>query len=243
MNKKAVSVILSYAILFAIVITAAALAFRWGQEEINELQDTKNLNAAETIFINADSMIQEVNQEGKGASRVLKTNFDKGEFFPESYDFSITNATSTIYEIDLKTVSMVLEAKNDVLDANETRNGNILKSYSGNIFTITESYFDIVTETEGDNVYTVINLIDIKNVVISGGKEIYIKNEGIEDHNFTTAPPYTVQIGNEIYHVETENKFLIVKQGGSKTYTKFLGEGTKTYHLNIRITTLTAKIS
>jgi len=238
MNKKGVSVILSYAILFAIVITAVALAFRWGQGELNELQDVKNLNSAETIFLNIDSLIKEVNRDGEGSSRSLNVNFDKGEFFGSSYHVSIAS-----FETDLKTLSMSLEVKTNVLDANMTRNGNILKSYSNNIFEISESYLDIVAETQNDNVYTVINFIDIKNIVLSGKKEIYIKNEGIEDLNFDIDPPYTLVMGNETYTIRIENDFLIVEREGSKIYTKFLGNGAKTYHLNIRITTLTTRIS
>lgn len=238
MNKKGVSVILSYAILFAIVITAVALAFRWGQTELNELQDVKNLNSAETIFLNIDSLIKEVNRDGEGSSRSLNVNFDKGEFFASSYHVSIAS-----FETDLKTLSISLEVKTNVLDANMTRNGNILKSYSNNIFEISESYLDIVAETQNDNVYTVINFIDIKNIVLSGKKEIYIKNEGIEDLNFDIDPPYTLVMGNETYTIRIENDFLIVEREGSKIYTKFLGNGAKTYHLNIRITTLTTRIS
>ncbi|RLF93839.1 hypothetical protein DRN50_06570 [Thermococci archaeon] len=238
MNKKGVSVILSYAILFAIVITAVALAFRWGQTELNELKDVKNLNSAETVFLNIDSLIKEVNRDGEGSSRSLNVNFDKGEFFASSYHVSIAS-----FETDLKTLSMSLEVKTNVLDANMTRNGNILKSYSNNIFEISESYLDIVAETQNDNVYTVINFIDIKNIVLSGKKEIYIKNEGIEDLNFDIDPPYTLVMGNETYTIRIENDFLIVEREGSKIYTKFLGNGAKTYHLNIRITTLTTRIS
>jgi len=238
MNKKGVSVILSYAILFAIVITATALAFRWGQTELNELQDVKNLNSAETVFLNIDSLIKEVNRGGEGSSRNLRVNFDKGEFFASSYHVSIAS-----FETDLKTLSMSLEVKTNVLDANMTRNGNILESYSNNIFEISESYLDIVAETQNDNVYTVVNFIDIKNIVLSGKKEIYIKNESIEDLNFDIDPPYTLIMGNETYTIRIENDFLIVEREGSKIYTKFLGSGAKTYHLNIRITTLTTKIS
>jgi|GEM_PF-1361245 len=242
MNKKGVSVILSYAILFAIVITATALAFRWGQGELNELQDIKNLNSAETVFLNIDSLIKEVNRGGEGSSRTLNVNFDKGEFFASSYHVSISS-NATVFETDLKTLSMSLEVKTNVLDANMTRNGNILESYSNNIFEISESYLDIVAETQNDNVYTVVNFIDIKNIVLSGKKEIYIKNEGIEDLNFDIDPSYTLVMGNETYTIRIENDFLIVEREGSKIYTKFLGSGAKTYHLNIRITTLTTKIS
>ncbi|MCK4432897.1 MAG: hypothetical protein KAV48_03085 [Methanomicrobia archaeon] len=242
MNKKGVSVILSYAILFAIVITATALAFRWGQTELNELQGVKNLNSAETVFLNIDSLIKDVNRGGEGSSRNLRVNFDKGEYFARSYHISISS-NATVFETDLKTLSMSLEVKSDVLDANMTRDGDILKSYFNNIFEISESYMDIVAETQNDDVYTVINFVDITNIVLSGKKEIYIKNEGIEDLNFDTDPPYTLIMGNETYTIRTENKFLIVEREGSKIYTKFLGEGAKTYHLNIRITTLTIKIS
>jgi len=238
MNKKGISLILSYTILFAIVITAAALAFRWGQGELNELKDVKNLNSAETVFLNIDSLIKEVNRDGEGSSRSLMVNFDKGEFFPSSYHVSIAS-----FETDLKTLSMSLEVKTNVLDANMTRDGDILKSYSNNIFQISESYLDIIAETQSNNVYTVINFIDIKNIVISGRKDIYIKNEGIEDLNFDIAPPYTLVIGNETYTIRIENDFLIVEREGSKIYTKFLGSGAKTYHLNIRVTTLSIKIS
>ena len=237
MNRKGISVILSYALVFAIVITATALAYRWGEGEISELKDIKNLNSAENIFINIDSMIKEVNREGEGSSRKMRINFDKGEFIPSSYHVSITS-----FERDLKALSMLLEVKTNVLDANMTRDGNILKSYSNNIFRITESYLDICAETDENNVYTVINLIETDNVVISGNKEIYIKNEGVEELNYNVSPPYTLKIGNEEYTILTENNFLIVKREGAKIYTKFLGEGTKTYHLRIRIAHLTVRI-
>jgi hypothetical protein len=165
MNKKGVSVILSYAILFAIVITATALVFRWGQTELNELQDVKNLNSAETVFLNIDSLIKDVNRGGEGSSRNLRVNFDKGEFFARSYHISISS-NATVFETDLKTLSMSLEVKSDVLDANMTRDGDILKSYSNNIFEISESYMDIVAETQNDDVYTVINFVDITNIVL-----------------------------------------------------------------------------
>ncbi len=238
MNKKGISVILGYAILFTIVITAAALAFRWGQEEVNELQDTHNLNAAEHLFLTIDSLTKEVSRGGEGSSRVLKTNFEKGEFAARTYHVSIAS-----FDRDLTTLSMLLEVHTEVLDANRTREGNILKSYSNDIFEIRESYLEITVETQDDDVYTVVNLVDMKNIVLSGKKKLYMKNEGIEDHSYDTDPPYTLTVGNETYSMETENNFFVVKREGSTVYTKFLGEGTKTYHLTVRVATLSVELS
>ena len=242
MNGKGVSVILSYAILFAVVITAAALAFRWGQTEVNELQDMKNLNSAETIFLTIDSMIKEVTRGGEDSSRVLRVNFDEGEFFPSSYHVSVSS-TATLLNRDLKTISFSLEVKTDDLDANKTREDNIVKSYFNNIFTVSESYFDVVAETQNDDVYTVITLIDMKNIVLTGAKELYIKNEGLEEFSHDADPPYTLIIDDEEYTVRVVDEFLVVERDGSRIYSSFLGGGSKTYHVNIRVTTLLVKVS
>lgn len=117
--SKGVSQVATMAIYVGISLTAVSGAVTVGAPALENMQDANSIRKAQTFMQTVDRNVQQVVSEGKGSTRTMEVNFDRGQLY---YD-NTTN--SLVYE--LQTDAQVISPQSS------RREGNVVLSSSADV--------------------------------------------------------------------------------------------------------------
>jgi len=117
--SKGVSQIATMAMYVGISVSAVSAALTLGAPALENMQDANSIQKAQTFMQTLDSNVQEVASEGKGSTRTLDINFDRGEVYFDNA------SNSLVYELRTNT--------NVISPQSTKRSGNVVLSSSANV--------------------------------------------------------------------------------------------------------------
>jgi hypothetical protein len=220
-RRRGISVIITYIIVFAVVITAVGVAFLWGSQELKKMEDQQQLQLSEGFMKNVDTSVNEIIKEGIYSARTFDVDLSNGELYSKSATITLTpkptgwDDSTTKYNI-FNFFGFRQNVISDVVSSAGilSRSGNTIKRVTGTrqayVYEIYEANVNIAVESEvvynpkktsGDQnelqIYVTVYLTDFNFAVgqKKSNMRLRLQNKGYQSFAITDADfPYIIRL-------------------------------------------------